>query len=238
MKLLRGHGPVIKVGHRGAPAVARENTLASLAAAAELGVDAVEIDVIARADGSVSLAHAREALDHHDVPTLDEALELVAERGIAVQLDLKGTGHEGTIADAVRRHGLLDRSFASTASPRSLLALAAAEPGLPRALTYPQDRLGIMGSRLLRPAVAPGLAALRQVLPSRLPRWLHRVGAAAATLNWIVVTPAVVRSCHDSGAAVYVWTVDDPALAQRLDELGADGIITNDPRIFARNLTS
>jgi len=31
---------------------------------------------------------------------------------------------------------------------------------------------------------------------------------------------------------VYVWTVDDPGAAQTLIDAGADGIITNDPRIF------
>jgi glycerophosphoryl diester phosphodiesterase len=30
-----------------------------------------------------------------------------------------------------------------------------------------------------------------------------------------------------------VWTVDDPKLAERFVRDGADGIITNDPRIFA-----
>jgi glycerophosphoryl diester phosphodiesterase len=235
MDLLRGDGPVVRVGHRGAPALAPENTLASIVAAAEHGVDVVELDVLAHADGAVALAHSREALAADGVPTLDEALALVAERGLAVQLDLKGTGYERAIADAVRRHGLLERSFASTASVTSLLALAAAEPSLRRALTYPDDRFGLTSRRLIRPAVRPSLAALRQVLPPRLPRWLRRVGASAATLNWTVVSRAAIRRCHGLGVAVYVWTVDDPELAERLDVLGADGIITNDPRIFARS---
>jgi glycerophosphoryl diester phosphodiesterase len=81
--------------------------------------------------------------------------------------------------------------------------------------------------------VRPGLAALRAVLPRRLPRWLRAVDASAATLNWTVVTPAAVAACHASGAAVYVWTVNERALATTLVETGIDGIITDDPRILA-----
>jgi len=42
---------------------------------------------------------------------------------------------------------------------------------------------------------------------------------------------AIARA-HELGAALYVWTVDDPELARHLVDAGADGIITNDPRIF------
>lgn len=233
MQLLRGDGPVVRVGHRGAPALAPENTLASIAAAADHGVDAVELDVLARPDGTIVLAHSHEAIAG---PTLDDALALVVERRLGVQIDLKGVGHERAIAEAVRRHGLLDRSFASTGSRASLLALRAAEPRLRRALTYPEDRHGLTAHRVLRPAVRPTLAGLQRLLPPRLPRWLRRVGASAATLNWTVVSAAAIRRCHALGVAVFVWTVDDPALADRLTRLGADGIITNDPRIFVRPL--
>jgi glycerophosphoryl diester phosphodiesterase len=51
-------------------------------------------------------------------------------------------------------------------------------------------------------------------------------------LNWAVVTPAAVEVCHGLGAAVYVWTVNDPALARTLAESNVDGIITDDPRIL------
>jgi glycerophosphoryl diester phosphodiesterase len=234
VELLRGDGPVVKVGHRGAPLVAPENTIASIAAALDLGVDAVEIDVVARRDGTLALAHSHDALADPHVTTLDEALAFLADRDAGIQLDVKGAGFEAALAATVREHDLLERSFVSTPSIASLLALAAAEPALRRALTYPEDRLGVTGRRALRPAVKPGLAALRRVLPARLPRWLRRAGASAATLNSTVVSAAVIRSCHAAGAAVYVWTVDDPALAQQLVVLGADGIITNDPRIFSR----
>jgi glycerophosphoryl diester phosphodiesterase len=231
LELLREDGPVVRIGHRGAPAVAAENTLASLAAAADLGVDAVEIDVLALPDGTLVLAHGPAV---PGATTLDEALELVSDRGLGVLLDLKGRGHEPAVAAAVRRHGLVARSFVSTASAASLIALARADQELRRALTYPDDRYGLSGRRFVWPVIRPGLGALRRTLPARLPRWLRRVGASAATLNWPVVSPAVVRRCHALGVAVYAWTVDDPAVADRLVALGTDGIITNDPRIFAR----
>jgi len=54
-------------------------------------------------------------------------------------------------------------------------------------------------------------------------------GATTATLHHSLVTPALVRRCP---VPVYAWTVDDAALAKRLEELGVAAIITNDPRIF------
>ena len=38
----------------------------------------------------------------------------------------------------------------------------------------------------------------------------------------------------NKGLKVWVYTIDDPALAQALRELGADGIISNDPAVIQR----
>lgn len=229
--LRRGEDGVVRVGHRGAAALAPENSLAAIEAAAAVGVDAVELDVLRRGDGALALAHGPGVPD--DAPLLDEALALVDRLGLVVQLDVKAGGNEAAIVDALRRRDLLGRAFVSSFSLGILRAFAVAAPELPRSFTYPEDRLGASGSRLLRPAVRPGLAVLRALAPRRLPRWLRAAGARAATLNDAVASPAAVAACHASGAAVYVWTVNDPALARSLVESGIDGIITDDPRIFA-----
>jgi glycerophosphoryl diester phosphodiesterase len=211
--------------------LAAENSLAAIEAAAAKGVDAVEIDVLRRGDGELVLAHGPAVPD--DAPLLDDALALVTRLGLAVQVDVKVAGNEAAIVDSLRRRALLERAFVSSFSLAILRAFAVAAPELPRSLTYPEDRLGATERRLLRPAVAPALAVLRALAPTRLPRRLRSVGARAATLNWAVVTPAAVAACHATGAAVYVWTVNDSALAISLVESGIDGIITDDPRIFA-----
>jgi glycerophosphoryl diester phosphodiesterase len=231
LELLRGEREVVRVGHRGAAALAPENSLAAVEAAAAAGVDAVELDVLRRPDGVLVLAHGPEL--PAGAPPLDDALALAAVLGLAVQLDVKLPGLEAGIVGALRRHDLFARSFVSSFSLRTLRAFSAVAPELPRAFTYPDDRLGISERRLLRPLLAPGLASLRALLPRRLPRWLRAAGASAATLNAGVVTPAAVAVCHELGAAVYVWTVNEPALVRTLLETGVDGIISDDPRIFA-----
>jgi glycerophosphoryl diester phosphodiesterase len=43
-----------------------------------------------------------------------------------------------------------------------------------------------------------------------------------------------VRHIHAAGGELYAWTVDDAARIARLEALGVDGVITNDPRLFDR----
>ncbi|MES1247768.1 MAG: glycerophosphodiester phosphodiesterase [Actinomycetota bacterium] len=226
MELLRGERPWL-VGHRGAAALARENTLAAIEAGARAGVDGVELDVLRARGGTLVLAHGPDLPP--DAEPLAAGLALAAELGLFVQLDVKQRGIEADVVNALRAAGLLDRSFVSSFSLPSLATFAALCPELPRSFTYPEDRFGVSGNVLLRPLVRPGLATMRSLLPRRLPRWLAAVEASAATLNWAVVTRAAVEACHRRGIAVYVWTVNDPALAKSLVETGADAIITDDP---------
>jgi glycerophosphoryl diester phosphodiesterase len=234
MELRRRDRP-LRIGHRGAAALARENTLEAIEAAARAGVDGVELDVLRAGDGGLVLAHGPEIPP--DAPPLAAGLALASQLGLVVQLDVKLRGVEADVVAALRGSGSLDRSFVSSFSLPSLAEFAALAPGLPRALTYPEDRLGVSGRPILRPLVRPGLAAMRSLLPRRLPRWLAAVDAAVATLNWAVVTPAAVEACHLLGVAVYVWTVNDPALLKTLVETGIDAIITDDPRIVPGGIT-
>jgi glycerophosphoryl diester phosphodiesterase len=226
----REDGP-LRIGHRGASALAPENTLESIALAVELGCDLVEFDVHA-VDGSLVLAHDRPQAAAA-LPALDEALAFLAGSSAGVQLDLKSVGAEREIAAALRRHGLVERTLVSSFRRASLRALYAAEPGVRLGRTYPQDRTGLTK----RPVFHPPARAVVRTLRRALPRWIGRLLAAsratAAVLYWEVVSEAVVVRCHALGAPVLAWTVDDAAVLPWLDAAGVDGVITNDPRIFA-----
>jgi glycerophosphoryl diester phosphodiesterase len=226
---LRRDGRALRVGHRGAAALAPENTLASFEAALAHGVDAIEFDVVVGAEGLLEVAHDR---GRTDAPSLDDALEFLRGHDVAAHVDLKVSGREDALVDAIRRHALVDRCVVSSFRPRSLRAIAALEPALARAFTYPEDRLGISRRRPFSLVVRGALATMRRLLPRRIATMVERAEASAATLHHALVTPAAVAACHSRGFALWAWTVNDPAVAARLEAWGADAIISDDPRIF------
>jgi glycerophosphoryl diester phosphodiesterase len=239
---LREQGRTLRIGHRGAAALAPENTLRSLACAIELGCDLVEFDVLDLEDGTLVLAHSDDLAEvSHGaatgrvrtktlaelravapaLPTLDEALAFVHDRSPATGLhvDLKASGCEHRVVEALRRRAAVERTVVSSFRPESLRAVALLEPSLARGLTYPHDRRRLRARRLLAPVAAAMLAGLRMMLPARVARMLGRSEAQAAMLYHGVVSRRAVERAHAAGAAVFAWTVDEPADLERPPDL-------------------
>ena len=258
MRLLRGDGPLIRVGHRGAAALAPENTLRSFDVALAHGVHAIEFDVLDLTGGPLVLAHSNDLAEvSHgaavgtvrdrsltelrelapQLPTLDEALAFLAERDVALHVDLKLTTRLDELADALERYGLVERAVVSSFNRESLRAVAARAPAIKIGFTYPEDRYGVSRQRAFQPAIRLGTLALRRAIVARVPSMIERVGAAALMLHHAVVSAASVERAHSVGAAVWAWTVDDPAELTRLDAAGVDAIITNDPGLFGAMAT-
>jgi glycerophosphoryl diester phosphodiesterase len=234
IELRRPAGRFARVGHRGASALAPENTPEAFALAVELGCDMLEFDVLALTDGTIVVAHDRRASGAPGVVTLDAALAFCAEElpGVGLQVDLKRRGIEAAVVDALRRHGVLERSWVSGFDADALRVVAELEPALPRSFTLPRDRFGVSKRPPLAPLVRGVLRSIGSSLPRRVPGVLARACATALTLHHSVASEEAIARAHELEAPVYVWTVDDPTLAERLVRWGADGIITNDPRVF------
>lgn len=235
IELRRPAGRFARVGHRGASALAPENTTEAFALAVELGCDMLELDVLAKADGAIVVAHDSRHLRDPGLVTFDEVLAFFAERlpDVGLQVDLKRRGIERQVVDALRRHGMLERSWVSGFDADTLRDIADLEPALPRSFTYPRDRLGVSKRGPLAPVVRGALTGFGASLPRRIPALIGRSRATALTLHYSVVTREVIERAHELDAPVYVWTVDDRGLVERLAHWEADGIITNDPRVFA-----
>lgn len=221
---------MLRIGHRGAAALAPENTLASIEAAIKYEVDLVEIDVVAHAD-ALRLAHSP-AQVRDDSPTLDEALALVSRADTGVILDLKTRGIERSAAEALRERNLLDRAVVASSHPASLRAVKDLEPSLTTGLSYPFDRAGISERAAFQPLIRAGLSGLRRVLPARIGGMLARARADAAVLHYSLVSRKLVERCHGRDAAVLAWTIEDGAALESVLAAGVDGVIANDPRLL------
>ena len=223
-------GRVLRIGHRGAAALAPENTLESIQAAIDHGVDLVEIDVVEER-GRLRLAHDASSLTRAS-PSLEEALELLALRGTGVLLDLKSKGVEGSAVSLLRARGLVDRSVVASFHAESLRAVKEIDSTVTTGFSYPFDRAGLSRRAAFQPLIRGGLAGMRRVLPARIGRMLTRTRADAAVLHWELVSPVLVQRCHARGAAVLAWTVEDETALARALGAGVDGVIANDPRLL------
>jgi glycerophosphoryl diester phosphodiesterase len=223
-------GRVLRISHRGAAALAPENTLASIQAAIDHGVDLVEIDVV-RHEDALRLAHSEADLNKKS-PALAEALPLVSAGGTGLLLDLKTPGAEAEVVALVRSSGVLECTVVASFHPASLRAFKELEPSLTTGFSYPYDRAGLSGRRAFQPLIRGGLAGMRRILPARIAGMLARARADAAMLHWRLVSARLVERCHALGAAVLAWTIEDEDALRRALGAGVDGVIANDPRLL------
>jgi glycerophosphoryl diester phosphodiesterase len=64
---------------------------------------------------------------------------------------------------------------------------------------------------------------------------LQKTGAKVAVWNKQVSREAVSLA-HERGLEVWIYTINQPALAKRLLDIGVDGLITNDPLLIKKTI--
>jgi glycerophosphoryl diester phosphodiesterase len=225
-----------RVGHKGAGLIAPGNTLASFDAALAAGVDMIEFDVLRLRNGELVLAHDPSALRHRDPPTLEEGLRHLASPafdGLDFDVDLKATGFEDRVVEALRRHGLVERSLVCSQYPDSLGVVRRLEPRLRLGWSVPRASTDYTTKPLIGWLAVVLLLGYRRLLPRRAARAVRAGRVDAVMANWRVVTPALVSAVRGAGGDLYAWTVDDAARIRALAGLGVTGVISNDPRLFS-----
>jgi glycerophosphoryl diester phosphodiesterase len=237
----RAAGRPLVLGHRGASALAPENTLAAFQLALAGGADGVELDVWRCASGDVVVIHdedtartcgarlavpdatlaALRALDAgawrgdlyrgERIPVLAEVLEALPSAVVNVELKARRGRADPALAAGVAR------------------VIAAARAG-DRVVVSSFDFGLVRAFREAAPHVATGL------LFEASWHWPVRVPLATAWLNPSALHPDKVL-CSDArvarwkaaGRAVNVWTVDATADVERLARAGVAALICNDP---------
>ncbi len=218
------------IAHRCGGALAAENSLAGLEAAARLGCRAVEFDVMLTADGVPILMHD-ETLDRTtrctgrvaermladiragdpSVPTLDEALATCRRLGLWANIELKpSSGQDEETGEVVGRQLAArwdGRGVVSSFSEKSALA----------------------GRRHLPEA---SFALLCERLPDDWPAACARLGARSVHVSAEGITAENIARLKSADMPVAVYTVNDPALAERLFSLGVAALFTDRPDLW------
>jgi len=247
---------MLRVGHKGADRIVPGNTIESFRAAAEVGVDVIEFDVLrppedfadgsdwrnapagpAEGGGPILVAHDWAAAGRAaQCLTFDQALDAFTEPPLdtlKLDLDIKICGREDEIAEAVRSRGLADRTMTSGTEIQTIRALGELAPELSRGWTIPRVTRDWTKSRIGRPLVLAGMATLRARLPRRVREEASLLGVEAIWVHHGLATRALAQAAHDSDCIFVAWTVDDAERMRELAAMGVDGICTNDPRLFA-----
>ena len=225
---------LIRVGHKGADHVAPGNTIESFEAALEHRVDMIEFDVLRTPDGRLVLAHDYEDAASREPLTLDEGLDHFAGEayaGVELDVDMKLPGYEREVTDGLAERGLSERSLVSTMYTDSLDRLGELAPGLRRGWSVPRVKRNWVRSPFALPAYVVA-RVWRARLPGQAAARIRAGGCEAIMAHQLLVSRSLVRAVHGAGGQVYVWTVDDARRIRALEELGVDGVITNDPRLF------
>jgi glycerophosphoryl diester phosphodiesterase len=211
---------VLRIGHGGASAVVRGNTLESFDAALSIGVDMIEFDVRTHR-GRLLVAHTKLHGAFFACPTLERALDHLSSRrfsDVAVNLDLKDAACVDSTLEALDRHGLKDRALLSSQCVAVVDRVRELDGSVATAIS--------VGGRVSR-AVQRWGGWRGRVLDA-----LHRRRFDALMAYHRLIDRGLVEGAEERGAGVYAWTVDDPGRIESLTELGVRGITTNDPRLF------
>ncbi len=229
------------LGHRGASAHAADNSIEALELAVAHGADGVEIDVRFTADEVVVLHHDADIgemgpLIHHrfadlrathpEIPTLDEALAVLVD--LTINVEIKSSPLEPAydsqhrmadfVAHWVTQHDIRERVIITSFNPEVVVAVRRADA----ALTTGQ----------LLPVGFDPLAAVEAVAEAGhtwLAPWVGDVVGNA---------PDITAAAHAAGTRMVVWTVDDPEDIRTLAAAGVDALISNDPQATLRVLAN
>ncbi|HKY29300.1 MAG TPA: glycerophosphodiester phosphodiesterase [Pyrinomonadaceae bacterium] len=225
------------IGHRGAAAVAPENTLASFERAMRDGADGIEFDVRLSRDGIPVVIHDptltrtasinREVakmpaaeLASFDVPNLHEVLTQFKQRDALLNIELKSERGELALANAVVQ-AIQNESMTTKVLVSSFDMTLISE--------VKRIDNSIRTAALFEPRISRPFDLVRKL---KLIDVARAHDADAIALHHRLVSSPMVEKARQAGLEVVVWIVDNPQWVARARKLGITALITNNPAVM------
>lgn len=229
-----GH-PVLTVGHRGCRVSdITENSINAFEKAIQAGYSMIELDVFVCKSGELVVMHDEtlertttsrgcvekmtleelkkvKLKDGQSIPTLREVFDHI-DRRCRINVELKGRHTEQPAVELVQEYVATkgwsyDDFLLSTFDHYQLKYVKNADPGIP------------IGALL--DGILIGYAEFGQQL-----------GAYSVNINANRIIPELVEDAHKRGMKIFAWTVNSKRLAEKLIEMGVDGLYTDKPNLY------
>lgn len=239
------------IGHRGASAVAPENTMAAFREAIAVGADGIEFDVRLTLDGVPVVIHDStlrrtgglsqriadltwsevakvdvgswfsRSFANETVPSLAELFTLFESNNSTLYLEMK--------CDSAAEYAPLAAACCELIDQRGLKERVVVECfQLPALKIVSQLSSDIKTVALFEPSISnPSVLSDQSIINKAVD-----VGAAALALHHRLARRSLIQKAKDLCLHIAVWTVDDPAWIERALTLGIDALITNNPAKF------
>lgn len=240
------------IGHRGAAALAPENTISSFQKAAALGVRWVEMDVCLLRDDHLVIFHD-EALERcsnghgqlahqswpevatldagswfsaefagEPIPSLSMALAEIRRLGLGLNLEIK---HEGAAAE-----GLVNGVERLVSGVLATLAREWSDPDTLLLSSFNHEALRLCHARA--PQWRRG--QLYEVIPDNWQQELAEIEAYSLHCDYHALTAPLARAIKQAGYRLLCYTVNDPQAVALHWGWGMDGVFTDNPEIWIK----
>jgi glycerophosphoryl diester phosphodiesterase len=210
------------IGHRGASAVAPENSMAAFEAAIAAGADGIEFDVRLSHDGVPVIIHddtlqrthglrgrvvdsSADELGSVGVPSLRNLFELMSQNDLILYLEIKGSSAAlaERCCELVSEFSYEDRVIVECFD-----------------LNVIKNIRTLKTAALFEPRIYTDQRVIDRTLEAR---------ASVLALHRRLAKSPLMEKAKLAGLRVVVWTVDDPAWIARAQAMGIEALITNDP---------
>ena len=245
------------IGHRGASAVAPENTMAAFREALAVGADGIEFDVRLTRDGVPVVIHDSTlrrtgGLPHRVADLTSAEISKIDVGSWFAQGASPGTFANETVPSLAELFTLFQSNNSTLYLEMKCDSPSEHRP-LAEACVRTIEEHSLKDRVIVECFQLPALAILKEINPDiktvalfepsfmkpsvlsdqRIINQAMDVGAAALALHYRLARESLVQKAKAAGLHVAVWTVDDPAWIERARAIGIDALITNDPAKFA-----
>lgn len=218
------------IGHRGAAALAPENTIDALKKGYDVGADMLEFDVQLTRDGVPVVIHdstlirthrtgrivrfskhasLQKAADRgHSIATLDEVMELFFGK-VILNLEIKNRGTATQIVDHINTHYIKNDSDW-------------------HAILFSSFKASEL-RKVRRFSEHTQLALLHNRNPFAFMAFHRKLRLTAVGFHRLYINSLATGVAKQLGIFVYAYTVNRPKAAYLLAKQGVEGIVTDDP---------